>query len=53
MTTAAIPKVAEGQTYVFVTSKDVEGKFDQSAILAGPAILEVKPQPPTYDAKEQ
>lgn len=53
MISAAIPSVAEGQTYVFVSSKDVEGKLDQSAIVAGPAILEVKPQPPTYDSKEQ
>lgn len=52
-TTATIPTVAEGQTYVFVTSKDVEGKLDQTAIVAGPAILEVKPQPPTYDPKQQ
>jgi hypothetical protein len=52
-TTAAIPAAVEGQSYVFVTSKDVEGTFDQSAILFGPAILEVKPQPPTYDPKQQ
>lgn len=52
-TSAAIPAVVEGQSYVFVTSKDVEGTLDQSAILFGPAILEVKPQPPTYDPKQQ
>jgi hypothetical protein len=47
-TSVDIPAVVEGQSYVFVTSKDVEGTFDQSAILFGPAILEVKPQPATY-----
>jgi len=52
-TSAAIPAAVEGQSYVFITSKDVEGTFDQSAILFGPAILEVKPQPPTYDPKQQ
>ncbi|KAM0717849.1 hypothetical protein Q7P37_006181 [Cladosporium fusiforme] len=51
--TAAIPAVAEGQTYVFITSKDVEGSLDDTAILFGPAILEVAPQPPTYDQKQQ
>lgn len=52
-TTAVIPQVAEGQTYVFVSKKDVEGKLDDSAILFGPAILEVAPQPPTYDPNQQ
>lgn len=52
-TSAAIPEVAEGQTYVFVTSKEVEDKLDNSAILFGPAILGVAPQPPTYNEKQQ
>lgn len=52
-TSVVIPEVAEGQTYVFVSSKDVEGKLDDSAILFGPAILEVAPQPPTYNEKQQ
>jgi hypothetical protein len=44
---AAIPETVEGQAYVFVSSKDVETTFDDSAVVFGPAILEVKPQPPT------
>jgi hypothetical protein len=44
---AEIPKTVEGQAYVFVSSKDVETTFDDSAVVFGPAILEVKPQPPT------
>lgn len=48
-----IPEGVSGQSYVFLTSKDVEGKFDSSAVVAGPAIIEVKPEAPTYDPKEQ
>ena len=44
---AEIPMTVEGQAYVFVSNKDVEKTFDDSAVLFGPAILEVKPQPPT------
>lgn len=44
---AEIPMTVEGQAYVFVSSKDVEKSLDDSAVLFGPAILEVKPQPPT------
>ena len=44
---AEIPKTVEGQAYVFVTKKDVETTFDDSAVVFGPAILEVAPQPPT------
>jgi len=47
MISAEIPMTVEGQAYVFVSSKDVETTFDDSAVLFGPAILEVKPQPPT------
>jgi hypothetical protein len=44
---AEIPKTVEGQAYVFVSKKDVETTFDDSAVVFGPAILEVAPQPPT------
>nr|OQO30439.1 hypothetical protein B0A51_03069 [Rachicladosporium sp. CCFEE 5018] len=46
---APIPTVDEGQTYVFVSSKDVEGAFDGTSVLFGPSIIEVAPQPPTYN----
>nr|POF12756.1 protein rds1 [Quercus suber] len=46
---AKIPSAAMGQTYVFVTSADVEGTFDSSKVLFGPAVLEVKPATPTLD----
>jgi hypothetical protein len=49
---ADVPAVVEGQSYVFVTSKDANGTFDATAVLAGPAILEVAPQPPTIDFSE-
>lgn len=53
MASAGIPAVAEGHNHVFVTSKDVEGSLDDTAILFGPAILAVAPQPPTYDLKQE
>jgi hypothetical protein len=49
---ADVPAAVEGQAYVFVTSKDANGTFDGTAVLAGPAILEVAPQPPTIDFNE-
>lgn len=45
-TSAAIPKEAQGQTYVFISCSDVEMKLDDGAILFGPAILEVAPPAP-------
>ena len=48
-TSAAIPAVAQGQTYVFVTSSDQEGTLSDAAVLFGPAILEVYPPPPTLN----
>jgi hypothetical protein len=47
-----IPEGVSGQSYVFVTSKDVEGTFDSTAVVAGPAIIEVKPEAPTLDYNE-
>jgi hypothetical protein len=38
----AIPSIAKGQTYVFITNSDVEGTFSDSAVLFGPAVLEGK-----------
>nr|POF26326.1 protein rds1 [Quercus suber] len=46
---AKVPSVAAGQTYVFVTSANVEGTFDDSKVLFGPAVLEVKPAAPVLD----
>ena len=48
-----IPEGVSGQSYVFVTNKDVEGTFDSKAVVAGPAIIEVKPEAPTLDYKEE
>ena len=41
----AIPAVAMGQTYVFITSMDVEGALVDGAVLFGPAIVEGKSSP--------
>lgn len=46
---ATIPKIAQGQTYAFVTNSDMSGAFVESAVLAGPAILEVTPTAPQFD----
>lgn len=46
---AAVPSVAQGQTYVFVTKSDVETTFSDSAVLFGPAIVEVTPPTPTLN----
>lgn len=50
---AAIPTVAMGQTYVFVTKSNVEGTFDDTQVLFGPAVLEVSPPAPVLDFSEQ
>ncbi|KAK4945502.1 hypothetical protein LTR10_015398 [Elasticomyces elasticus] len=47
--TAEIPAVAMGQTYVLVTSKDVEGTLVDASVLFGPAIIEVMPAAPVID----
>lgn len=47
--TAKIPAGLGGQTYVFATKSDVEGTFDDTQVLFGPAILEVRPAPPSID----
>jgi hypothetical protein len=46
---AAIPAVAQGQTYVFVTSSDQETTLSDAAVLFGPAILEVYPPAPSIN----
>lgn len=41
--------IVGGQTYVFITNKDLEGDFtafSDAAVLFGPAVLEVNPAPP-------
>ena len=45
---ATIPQQSEGQTYVFVTKSSASTLMD-AGVLYGPAILEVKPQPPQID----
>lgn len=44
-----VPTQAEGQTYVFISNSDVETTFSESAVLFGPAIVEVTPPPPTLN----
>ena len=46
---ATIPTVIQGQSYAFITNADVSGAFVETAVLAGPAILEVTPDAPTFD----
>ncbi|KAI7264014.1 hypothetical protein KC345_g8972 [Hortaea werneckii] len=46
---AAIPDIAMGQTYVFVSSSDVEGSLDNSQVVFGPAVLEVAPPKPALN----
>lgn len=48
--TAQIPETAQGQTYVFITNADPAGAITDSIVLFGPAIIEVTPPSPTFDA---
>lgn len=51
-----IPMGIEGQSYVFLTNKDVKGgpgSLTDAAIVAGPAIIEVTPNAPAFDPKYQ
>lgn len=53
--TATIPTTFEaltGQSYAFLT-KDNSGNLTDSNIIAGPAILEITPNSPTFDPSEQ
>lgn len=45
---AMVPSMAEGQTYALLTNANITALAD-SAIIAGPAVLEVTPPSPTYD----
>lgn len=50
--TVTIPTGIAGQSYAFLTNCDVSGgpgTVTDSAIVAGPAIIEVTPASPTYD----
>ncbi|PGH06836.1 hypothetical protein AJ80_08109 [Polytolypa hystricis UAMH7299] len=46
---AEIPTEASGQTFAFLTNADVTGGFQDSAVIAGPAIIEVTPAAPNID----
>jgi len=54
MLTATIPSDADftGQVYAFVT-RDASGNLSDANIVAGPAILEVTPNAPTFDLSVQ
>lgn len=43
-----VPQMTEGQSYVFLT-KDNSGNLTDSNIIAGPAIVEITPDAPTFD----
>jgi hypothetical protein len=43
-----MPPMIQGQSYVFLTS-DNSGNLTDATILAGPAIIEVTPDSPTFD----
>jgi len=45
---AMVPMMAEGQTYALLTNANITALAD-SAIMAGPAIIEVTPPAPTFD----
>ena len=47
---AAVPKIAMGQSYVLLTKKDCTGMpaVTDDVVIAGPAIVEVAPPPPMY-----
>jgi hypothetical protein len=46
---ATIPAQTQGQSYAFVTSAEVTGTLADNVVVAGPAILEVTPDAPTFD----
>jgi hypothetical protein len=48
MIQAVVPPMIQGQSYVFLTS-DNSGNLTDATILAGPAIIEVTPDSPTFD----
>jgi len=47
--TTQIPSTASGQSYAVLTSANVTTALTDSVVLAGPAIVEVTPGPPTYN----
>lgn len=44
-----IPTGLSGQSYAFVTNQDVEGTFNDKAVIAGPAVVEVDPPKPALN----
>ncbi|CAG8972783.1 hypothetical protein HYALB_00006875 [Hymenoscyphus albidus] len=48
MIQAIVPSAVQGQSYVFLT-KDNSGNLTDSNIIAGPAIIEVTPNSPTFN----
>lgn len=48
MIMVAVPEIASGQSYVFLT-KDNSGNLTDANIIAGPAIIESTPSSPTFD----
>lgn len=46
---ATIPAATQGQSYAFLTSEAANGTLSDGIVVAGPAILEVTPDSPTFD----
>jgi hypothetical protein len=44
-----IPLTAMGQSYAILTNANITGTLTDSQVIAGPAILEVTPDAPTYE----
>lgn len=46
---AAVPQEAQGQTFVFITNAEAQGNITDNIVVAGPAIIEVAPEPAIID----
>jgi len=52
MLSAIIPATTMGQSYVFLSKSMTNGSITDDMVLAGPAIIEVTPPPPTFNITE-
>ncbi|KAK2807323.1 hypothetical protein FQN50_005477 [Emmonsiellopsis sp. PD_5] len=44
-----LPEVISGQSYVFLTNADAGGAITDNIVVAGPAIIDVTPNAPSFD----
>jgi hypothetical protein len=49
MITTTIPSVASGQSYAILTNANCTSAPTNAQVIAGPAILEITPNSPTFD----